>query len=47
MLGVGKVFFLANDSAKAHLLLVHPLVVRFLFQIIWWSVSACELLCNR
>lgn len=41
MLEVGEVF-LEMISAKADLLLVHPLGVRFLFQMIWWSVSECE-----
>lgn len=41
MLEVGEVF-LQMISAKIDLVLVHPLVVRFLFQIMWWSVSECE-----
>lgn len=41
MLEVGKVFQ-QMISAKADLLLVHPLVVRLLLQIMWWSVSECE-----
>lgn len=41
MLEVGEVF-LQMISAKTDLMLVHPLVVRFLFQIMWWSVSECE-----
>lgn len=41
MLEVGKVV-LQMICAKADLLLVHPLAVRLLFQIIWWSVSEWE-----